>query len=72
MAFWEIDNVSGGKGRMKSGGAVWLRRLECQGGDIWFDSVYHLSCPCDSNLLLIWFEISCRLPFASQSIWMGS
>ncbi len=37
-----------GKGRKKekSGGAVWLRRLECQGR--FFDSAYHLSCPGDS------------------------
>ncbi len=34
MALGEIDNVSGGKGRMKSGGAVGPRRLVYQGWGI--------------------------------------
>ena len=44
----EPASDAGERKKEKSGGAVGLRRLECQGGDIWFDSVYHLSCPRDS------------------------
>ena len=44
----EPSSDAGERKKEKSGGAVGLRRLECRGGDIWFDSVYHLSCPRDS------------------------
>ena len=41
----EPASDAGERKKEKSGGAVGLRRLECQGRGIWFDSVYHLSCP---------------------------
>ena len=42
----EPASDAGERKKEKSGGAVGLRRLECQGGD--FDSAYQLSYPCDS------------------------